>query len=389
MAGEKEERAAREELLNQYRNLLRDAENDEVRFGNLLQELDDKWLVQRRAIRQAYPPDPPHAKCHHAVITGLALENSTWVAGHESLLPKKGDLVRLFTFGFETIYIWTHAEDEYSLLLVDVDPSVAPGSTWRTSAAALSLCTSLTALQEHAVTTGYAWIYNFDPKIRFAEQALLDEDDIHGLDQRNINTINYWFERAHVLELLLRSEPFFVSSQLLCDSFRSHWFCLECARRSIEHRNHRHDEPDPWNLASSIPVMESAILQATRAVEGLIGKPGKRVSRSKERWIQSIGLDPDAEFALVGKSYFEYYYDLFAIRADSAHSYGRLSPDLTRAMAVNAQTFADLVVFSLFERNAISVEEAQQRLSFDATLLANVDRGVYGNGGGSRTRKRT
>src|SRR6185312_83000 len=197
----------------------------------------------------------------------------------------------------------------------------------------------------------------------FEQQELLEEDDKYPTESCTFHSIDYWFDRAHILELLIRSEPFFVASQLLSYSFKSHWFCLECALRPAEHRHHDHPEPDVWNLAASIPAMENGILQATRCVESLLGKPGGRenpqkLERAKQRWRDSVTLDPDAEFSLVQMSFLDYYYDLFQRRNFAAHSYGHLPPDLARAQAVAAQTFAHKVVHSRFERDVVSPHEA-------------------------------
>jgi hypothetical protein len=218
---------------------------------------------------------------------------------------------------------------------------------------------------------------------------LLEEDDKYLTDSCAFQTIDYWFDRAHILELLLRSEEFFVAFQLLSYTFKSHWFCLECAVRPAERRRHDHPEPDIWNLAASIPAMENGILQATRCVEALLGKPGSRESpqkleRTKQRWRDAVTLDPDEQFSLVQKSFLEYYYDLFQTRGFAAHSYGRLPPDLTCAQTVAAQTFAHKVVHSRFERDAVSADEAQQRLNFNSQLLDNSDRCIFGRGGGTK-----
>ena len=140
---------------------------------------------------------------------------------------------------------------------------------------------------------------------------------------------------------------------------------------------------------ASIPALENGILQATRCVEALLGKPGSRetpqkLARTKQRWRDSVTLDPDGEFSLVQKSFLEYYYDLFQTRGFAAHSYGHLPPDLTRAQAVAAQTFAHEVVRSRFKRDALSPHEAQQRLNFNSQLLDNADRCIFGRGGGTK-----
>ncbi len=354
----------------------------------LIKEFNEKWTEELARIDSKFPPDPPNAACHHAVITGLKLTNSTWMNGDPPMLPAPGDLVQFFCAGSEVIKIWTDKKDHESLLLTDIDPSRVLAGIWRTSAVLLELTIALSSMQEHSQNLGYAWIYHFQPDSPFEQQELLDFDSCPA-GQSVIQTIDYWFQRADILELLIRSEAFFVASQLLCYAFKSHWFCLECALRPPERRQHEHPEPDMWNLATAIPAMENGILQATRCVEALLGKPDDRnhpqkLERAKERWRASVTLDPDAEFPLVQKSYLEYYYDLFGKRNFAAHSYGRLPPDLKRAEAVAAQTFAHLMVHNRFQRDAVSTDEAQRVLQFNSQLLENVDRCIFGRGGGTK-----
>ncbi len=309
--------------------------------------------------------------------------------GDPPVLPAPGDLVNFFMAGSEVIKIWTDKKDCESLLVSDVNASRATDGIWRTSTVLLQLTIALSSMQENSQDLGYAWIYDFHPDRPFEKQELVRGRDDYAAGNSVIQTIDYWYERAHILELLIRSEEYFVASQLLCYAFKTHWFCLECALRPPQTRRHKHPEPDIWNLAASIPAMENGILQATRCVEALLGKPGDRdipmkLERAKTRWRASVALDPDAEFPLAKKSYLEYYYELFGKRNIAAHSYGRLPPDLKRAEAVAAQTFAHTVVLKRFERDAVSIDEAQRRLQFNSRLFQNADRCIFGRDGGTK-----
>ena len=303
------------------------------------------------------------------MLIGLGFQNQTWKNAAHPEIPAKGDRFEFFQFGPESASLWTHMEDDYSVSLVEVDPAKVLTSLWRTLATSMSIAIRLASMQEHAQALEYAWVYRFDQHLPLSEQELLDGGDGFLLNNRMLETVEQWFQRARILELLQRDESFFVAAQLVCDSFRNHWFCLECALRPPGRRRHDHPEPDPWSLVSSIPAMESAIVQATRATEALLGKPGSNLSRTKQRWMDRIPLDPDAPFDLAGKSYFDYYYDLFDVRNDSAHSYGRVSATLTRSMAVAAQAFAHSILRSRFERDACSQDDAIERLSFNRRAI--------------------
>jgi hypothetical protein len=307
------------------------------------------------------------------LVTGLVFDRPDPIAHRQLRRFRKSSLSKFFVFGHETAYIWSPASEEYCYLVVEVPSAPTAGPPLRTLASALPVCLALTARQEHSQMMRYEWISDFDPAANLSEQGFLTLNGAWRLGSSTKSSMDYWARRADVLELLLRSEPFFVASQLLCESFKNHWFCLECAQRPAERRDHPHGEPEIWDVATNIPAMEAAIVQATRAVEALLGKPGRResgrkVQRNKERWRDSTDLDPDELFPLARKSYFDYYYELFSVRADSAHSSGRLSSILTRSMAVAAQTFADAVVFAHFKHSAVPLDVAQNLLSFNQCL---------------------
>jgi hypothetical protein len=264
----------------------------------------DEWRSTSATIAESYPPNVPNSECHYAALTGLGFQNQTWKkSSGKPEFPAKGDRLDFFRFGAESASLWTHMDDDYTVLLVEIDPGNVPTSLWRTLASSMSIAIGLTSMQEHLQTLDYAWIYRFRQDLAIREQELLDGDDKLFLDSRILEAVVDWFQRARILELLQRDEAFFVASQLVCDSFRNHWFCLECALRPAERRRHEHPEPDPWSMVAKIPAMESAIVQATRAAESLLGKPGSNRTRTRQRWIDRIPLDPDAPFGLTGKSY--------------------------------------------------------------------------------------
>jgi hypothetical protein len=376
VAGERERQQALERLQRDFRLRIDSVDLDSPDYFVIIQQMTDEWRSISATIDESYPLDVPNAECHHAVLTGIGFENQTWKNNQHPEIPTKGDRFDFFRFGPEMASLWTHMDDDYTVLLVEVDPVQVPSSLWRTLATSMSVSIGLASMQEHAQTIDYAWIYRFKQRRSISEQNLLGGEDPLILSSRTLERVGDWFQRAPILELLLRDETFFVASQLVCDSFRNHWFCLACALRPPERRPHDHPEPDPWSIVAKIPAMESAIVQATRAAEALLGKPGSNRTRTKQRWIERIPLDPDATFDLAGKSYFDFYYDLFDVRNDSAHSYGTFSAKLTRSIAVSAQTFAHSIIRSLFDRRACSHEEALQRLSFNKELLTNIDPGM-------------
>ena len=372
MAGEREQRKALDELHRRFQARLIDLDLDSREYVQAFQQMSEEWRAIGDKIAVAYPLNVPNTECHHAMLKGIAFENQAWKGASQGGFPAKGDRLDFFRFGPEAASLWTHQDDEHTLLLVEVDQTDIPSNLWRTLASSMAVSVGLSSMQESSPEIEYAWIYRFDPNIPVTEQERLAGDDPLILTNRSIYRIESWFEQARILEVLLRDEKFFVAAQRLCDSFRSHWFCLECALRPVEHRRHHHPEPDAWSMVSQIPRMENAIVQATRAVEGLLGKPGQNQTRTRDRWKRELPLPPDDIFDLAGKSYFDFYYDLFEVRNDSAHGFGAFSATLTRFNAVTAQTFAHLVVKSRFDREVCTDEEAHHRLAFNASLMTNI-----------------
>jgi len=147
----------------------------------------------------------------------------------------------------------------------------------------------------------------------------------------------------------LSDDKFFVACQNIIAAKKNHEFCQICALTPEHLRKHNHFEPEIWEKASLVPKLEAAIVQATRSVEAILGKPGNRetaskLARTKKRWLVNIDLNPDDKYELAGKSYLDYYYDLFSLRGFAAHSFGELSFNMKRIETIEAQSFAWIII---------------------------------------------
>ncbi|WP_158294574.1 hypothetical protein, partial [Halomonas urmiana] len=105
-----------------------------------------------------------------------------------------------------------------------------------------------------------------------------------------------------------------------------------------------------------------------------LGKPGNRdshqkLSRVKKRWNGAVDLNPDDSFAAAGKSYLDYYYELFQLRGQSAHSFGSIPFELTRQLTIEAQSFAWEVLVAYFRKHSLSVEDAAEDLELNLELV--------------------
>lgn len=333
-------------------------------------EIWEKIETRRRAIHrnhgESFPPDPPNSECWHAELGGVQFENGT--------VPSKGDYRYLLTWGHEKLYLWTHTKNKRTGLISEVDSSVKDSNVWRSFGSAFRLAMGLDSVLESIPEMSYRWIYRFDSGLDHNAQEFFDRSEIAFMGPSFIIRIRRMLELTGILELLHRSEPFFVAAQNVLVAAENHEFCQECALRPPEHRTHQEHEPDRWAQTIVLPKMEAAIVQATRAVEALLGKPGNRdshqkLSRVKNRWNGAVDLNPDDSFAAAGKSYLDYYYELFQLRGQSAHSFGSIPFELTRQLTIEAQSFAWEVLIAYFRKHSLSVEDAAKNLDLNLELV--------------------
>lgn len=353
--------------------VLRDAmevrENDPDKHEELLKFYFK--LGKEEAERQAteYPPDPPNSECSNAILTGFLCSNETGLS--------RGDCTPLFKLKHEKISLWTHASNTNSVLISQTDPAVHHEICWLTAGSKLRLAFSLRSALETIPDVDYDWIYRFDPTNGFEETKFLDRERFDRSSGFVHKVLDY-AESAPMLELLDRDERFYVGAQNLLASFENHWFCVICALTPEHHRMHEVDELAPWHSADAISKMEAAIVQATRTVEGFLGKPGNReeprkLQRMLDRWQEVVPIDPNSVYDRLNLSYLDYYYQMFGTRGDAAHSLGKLPLAMSRKLTIDAQCFACKILMEYFDHHKVKHEEARKRMGFNETLFASDD----------------
>ena len=335
---------------------------------------------QKEEILKKYPFDIPNKVCNKAIITGLFIENS--------FNPHVGECIDFFKVENEKAFVWTQKENEYSVLLIEVDEKVKDKKCWITLASIIELSRYLATSFERKMSDNifdYSWIYYFDPKInienttfygmqiggptplqliRFSSGIILKATDIA--------------EMAHIIELLCRDEKAYTAAANLKSSFSLNYCCLICESGSIAYHDHLAEELNLWEHVAVIPEMEMAIVQACRTAEAILGEPPRRDKQTKifgfkEKWKSLLGFEADTIYEKVGKSYFDFYYDLFFnLRNPSAHSYGDVHFNLLKKNTVEAQCFAAKILFEYINTHAIDNLGARERLLFNNELLSRV-----------------
>ena len=333
-------------------------------------------LYEKEKQRQEdYPTDIPNSVCDHAFLYGLSIENS--------FKPVLGEYTPFFKTKHESTYIWTYRKNTNSAIVSHVDLSIKENRFWKTAGRLIRLAyqysTGFEAISELVID--YKWMYYFDSR-----STIIDDIVFYGLSEIERRCISNGLilkatdisHMASIIELFERDDRAYTAVSLVESAFLSHQCCLICELSSYPYHDHLAEEPNQWNQADFLQKLEVAIVQSCRAVECIIGEPpnSKKISKViafKEKWESILGFKADDIFDKVGKSYFDFYYELFFdLRNPSAHSYGNIHYDLQRKRAVEAQCFAALILKGYVDKNAISNDDALRIMCFNQELLSKV-----------------
>jgi len=327
---------------------------------------------EQKKLEERYPPNPPNSACDNAYVKGILIENS--------FEPRVGELHELFAVEHEKLYVWTHDKDEYSSIIIRVDPTVKDIPFWKTIGSVLWLAIQYSDAFSDASTDvlEYKWLYYFNPQKKLAEQTFGNLKQFESIKDGRILKATDLGNLAAIIELMLRDDKAYTALMLLCNSFKQHSLCLICELSEHPYHDHLSEEPEIWEHPAIISDLESAIVQACRSVEGILGEPPNSskqsaVLRHKAKWRQLTGIDPEATYEKANKPYFDFYYELFfQLRNPSAHSYGNIHYDLEKAKAVQAQCFAAIIIRGYIDNHVLPIEQAQTQLCFNTELLSRV-----------------
>lgn len=333
-------------------------------------------LERQQEIREKYPSDVPNGVCNHAFISGISIENS--------FSPKVGEYNFFCQIGKESIFLWTYKKDTNSALVSHVDSSLKDDEFWKTAGNLLWLANTYYHAYEEASTEfipDYKWMYYFDPSTSTVDNTVfyeLSKLERNFMSNGTILKATDIADYAPLIDLLCRDDKAFTALSLVCTSFCTHRCCLICEMSEHPWHDHIAEEPKKWEQANMLPSLEVAIVQSCRAVEAIIGEPPNRkkenkVVKHKQHWIDTVGIDPDGMFSKVGKSFLDFYYELFfELRNPSAHSYGNIHFELKRKHTVEAMCFAAVIIREYITKNVLDHDAAIERLMFNKSLLDRV-----------------
>lgn len=341
----------------------------------MIKKLMEAERIKREERLTKYPPDIPNTCGNHAFIKGISIENSFG--------PSVGEYNFLFETEFEKIYVWTHTKNKTSALISDIDISVNEKEFWKTAGSMINLSLAYDRAFEGIDFDSkleYKIMYYFSPadqfeNIIFSDVSSFDSVFIfNGQELKATDIANL----SPIIELLIRDDKCFTAMSLLFSSFQIHYCCLICELGLSSYMEHKSHEPELWEQADYITNMESAIVQACRCTESILGEPpnqGKqsRIIIHKQKWNDLVGINPDEIFQRTEESYWDFYIKLFdELRNPSAHSYGNIHFDLERKHTIDAQCFAALILRGYINKNKMEFEEAMNILKFDREFLSRV-----------------
>lgn len=348
------------------------ANNLESTLAQFIEELNEYSNTRQEFLDEYYPIDIPNEVCNYAFIQGIKFENS--------FKPKVNDFVHLMGWDDEELFLWTHTKDTYTALVSKVSTRVKEKNFWKNSGRVIQLAYAYSTDFDHNMEIDYKWCYYFDSNKSISEQEIYDCDELdrYNLLNGNILKLSDLSSFFPIIELLLRDDKAYTAISNFYTSMQTHYCCLICELNPIPYKKHPSHEPKIWEQAKIISDFESAIVQACRCVEALIGKPPNkektnRFLEHKRKWINEIGINPDDEFIKGKTTYIDFYYKLFDLRNEAAHSYGTIPFDLERLQTVEAQCFASLLLDGYINKNILSSEVVTEKLKINQKLIDQVD----------------
>jgi len=358
-----------------------DAEERHDEFASIAVEL---MSADRAESARKAPPNPPNFACQHAHLTGFSFDNTTRFLDNSSSIVSnfiQGQLIPLLRYQYEDVFLWDCpigdevAPRRRTVMVSQVSTDVGKSAVWITFLSSLKIAATIEQdYQEVFEEGGYEWMYYFTPTLSQIDQSFgsLPRD---RCSPTKILQYGDLLDYLPTVELLLRDQLYYVASQQLISSIKTNSFCVTCAKYPQHRSTHHNSEPPIWERAEFIPQLDSAMVQAARSIEALIGEPNAMKTaadkhKMKEKWTKVFDLDPEAEHQTSGMTNIEHYkhvYDNY--RNPTAHARREISYKLKRGDCVNMQFFAYILLQDYLKKHALPLKEAITQLEFNEEVL--------------------
>lgn len=320
----------------------------------------------------------PNSQFNFAIISEILI--------HNSFFPKISELNEIFKLPNEQIFVWTHSENQYSKILSKANLNVIDKNYWKTFGMILKLTRALTTHFEDIINPNYHWVKDFNPSSKpydlvHAEFERFRNDEFNfkfEVDQiikkGNVFNLNFFYENADLIASLVYDERFFWSVMHLVSSLENHWYCHTCELSPPHLRSHPTHDFDKHYEVLVLPRLEIAIIQAVKAIEGILGQPGKNKKRRVERWESSLSISYNEPFRETGKTNLEYHdYLVNDLRNKVAHNLINKPFKFNRAETVNAQFYAWMIIHDYFGKKLLTSINGINALNFNQDLQKRIN----------------
>lgn len=321
----------------------------------------------------------PNKDTNTGILSGLLIDNSFG--------PFAKDFTKLMELPMEEIFVWTPEKDTYSKLISIINPSIHNLSYWKNFGILFKYAMALTSNFEDLIDLEYEWITDFDAS-KFKEDLLYPELEKYKSDNFTFNyelkkiyndgriiNLSYFLENKRLLSELYFNDKFFFAVQHIVSAVSTHWYCHTCELLPPEKRKHANHDFEKHYEVFALPRLEIAIIQATKAVEGLLGQPGSNKEKRLARWKEVLDIDPEERFLDTDKSYFNFHkYLVNEIRNKVAHNIKNKPFKTNRKSTIQAQIYAWKLVNDYYRKiiKFNSNERIVMNSKFDLLIKPNL-----------------
>ncbi len=327
----------------------------------------------------------PNSAFHIAILKGLLIGNS--------FLPNVGDYLNVLNLPFEKINVWTHSENEYSILISEVDLKLHEEIYWKNFGILFKYAKALTSEFESIIDLEYKWINGFQSTKKPKDLSYLDFEHIdydklyYDFEIRKIYgegqvlNLSELYDLADIISGLNSDDTFFFAVQHMVSAIESHWFCQICELSQPHLRKHPSHDFEKHYEIFAMPRLETAIIQSTKAIEGILGQPGKNQKRRIRRFEEMLSLNPNDKFLDSDMTYLEFHdYLVSDVRNKVAHNLRNEPFKSSRKLAIKAQLFAWTILRDYYFKNIKGVFNGIEQLKFNAELKNRIYPNLGTNG---------
>lgn len=310
----------------------------------------------------------PNKNINTGVLSGLHIRNTFGLSEKECL--------QVLSLPYENVSVWTYKKGAYSKLISEINPAVNQLYYWKNFGILFKYARAFTSAFESFIELDYNWIRNFDrfkkieklhyPKLtKFMNDNFIFDYHLTNIyDRGEVLDLSYFFDNKKLFKELYVNDAFFFSVQHLVSAFsifRNYHMHLSIPTSLTKRYNQIYDKSYE---AFTLPRLEIAIIEATKAIEGLLNKPSS-IEKITKRWEKLFNIDPNKKFLDTELSYVNYYaYLLNEIKNNITQNIKSNPFDRLNVMAIQAQEFARKLIVSYYEKLISSSNVEDKSITF-------------------------